>query len=284
VNQNIKKILILGSSGFIGKSLYELLDKQKYDINACNHQVLDATKLNDLKACLEFWKFDYVINCAMSGEGRLLKQDSPECFYNNILIQENLLYLKDYYKKLIVFSSGAQEDRTKDVNNLKEGEFGPPPNNIYSLAKYVNAKRVIGNDKVINIRIFNVFGKYEKDNRFIKSCINKCTNKEDISIWGSKFFDFFYIKDLNTLVEYYIDNPPTKYEEINAVYNDKFTLYQIALLITDLCGKTNIDINEKDINKNYYGSGYKLANLQLRMMGLRNGVDEVYKELKNANI
>jgi nucleoside-diphosphate-sugar epimerase len=281
VNQNIKKILILGANGFIGKSLSQLLNKDKYKIAAFNRQGLDATNFSELKRVLEIAKFDYVINCCLSGEGRLLKQDTPQNFFENLQIQENLLQLSNLYSKLIIFGSGAEFDRTKDVQNRKEGEFGPPTNNYYGLAKYINSRRVFGNDKVINIYIFNVFGPLEKDNRFIKSSIIKAINFETVEIWGDAYFDFFYINDLRILIEHYLDNPPQKYEEINAVYNEKKKLTDIINMISSIGGvKASVNIGENKINKNYFASGYKLAELCLPFTGLYLGIDEVYRYLK----
>jgi nucleoside-diphosphate-sugar epimerase len=276
---NNKSILILGGNSFIARSIYPFL-KEKYNVISLTRQQLDVTNINKLKEFFKNKYFDFIINCAIKG-GRLLKQYTSDDFFQNILMIENLLFLHDYYNKLIFFSSGAQEDRTKNIINLKEGQFFEPPNNFYSLSKYFTAKRVLNNDKVINIRIFNVFGELEKEDRFIKRCINNYINKRDIEIWGDKYFDFFYYKDLVILIDFYIQNPPNSYEEINVVYNKKNKMSEIANIINNLnIYKVNIVI-KKGINCHYTGCGDKLKNLHLPLFGLEYGIKEIYKIFTN---
>lgn len=287
----MKKILLLAKDSFVARSIYPDLSK-KYEVDTFSHKELDLTKLEDLRKVLDNKYYDFVINPAISGQGRLLKEDSCEDFYNNMLLLENILFLKDKYGKLITFASGAANNRNIDINNLKEGDVKEPPVSKYNLAKYLHDRRVFNLPFVINIRIFNVFGPLEKDNRFIKSCIKKYIDKseEGIIIWGNAEFDFFYIEDLKTLIEYYIDNPPEKYEEINAVYEfnsykekRKFDLLDIANNINNLDNhKIDIKIIPNNINKNYTGSGEKLNSLNLPLFGLSSGIFKMYKELKNA--
>lgn len=277
----MKKILILGANGFIGKSLSQLLNEDKYDITTLNRQELDATDFGQLKLTLEMGEFDFVINAALSGQGRLLKQDTAQNFYENLKIQENLVSLQHLYSKLIIFGSGSEGGRSNDINNLKEGEYGNPPADYYELAKYINSKNATQYDKIINIRIFNVFGSLEKEDRFIKTCIKRIIDFSPINIYDDVYFDFFYINDLKTLIEYYIDNPPDKFEEINAVYNEKKKLSEIVSILSSISGLgITTSIIQKKISNNYFGSGYKLAELRLPLTGLYLGLDEVYGDLK----
>src|SRR5262245_2116410 len=123
------KILITGAGGFLGKSLNELLSQNKnYIIDAPTRGILDLTNLNKIERYLGNWKPNFIVNCAIAGEGRLLKEDTHENFYQNCQIIENLLYLQNKYSfKLIQFTSGAQWNRNQDIINVKEGEYLPPP-------------------------------------------------------------------------------------------------------------------------------------------------------------
>lgn len=273
------KILIIGKNGFLGKSIYSGL-KSNYNIDTISHTEIDLLDIRKLELFLKDKNYNIIINCCLSGEGRLLQLDSCDNFYENLLIQENLLYLSNYYSRLILFSSGAQELRKNDIIDLKEGQFGPPPNNCYSLAKYINSKRIIGNEKVINLRIFNCFGVEEKNNRFIKSNILKYINKEEIEIWGDTFFDFFYIKDLFTILDYCIKNT-SGYVELNCVYKEKYKFSQICDIINNL-DKYKINVIIKDgINKHYTGSSERIEKLKLPWIGLENGIKDMYNHILN---
>lgn len=284
MNYKNKKVLILGSNSSVAKAILEEAVKQNLEIETCNRQQLDITNLVALKEKFKNNYYDLVIHCAMAGQGRIFVQDSPLDFYNNLIMQENLLYLSDHYSNLIVFSSGAQNSRSIDVIDLKEGYFNEPPNNYYSLAKYINAKRVIGNEKVINLRIFNAFTHFEKDNRFIKCNIIKYIKGQDIEIWGDAIFDFFYANDIYKVVEYFIQTPVDKYTEINLVYDKKYKFSQIADIINNLSyHKVNVFIKEGQ-NKHYSGNGENLKNLKLSLDGLHEGIRKTYHILKNERI
>lgn len=271
-------ILLLAGNSFISRSIFPFLSKA-WNIDVFSKSELDLTDLDQLKQKLNKKYYDFVINPAISGSGRLLVEDSYEDFYKNLLMVENLLYLKDLYGKLIHFSSGAANNRQNDLINIEEGDITQPPTSRYSLAKYLLDRRMEGLSKVINLRIFNIFGPLEKENRFIKANIKKYIEKQDIEIWGDKYFDFFYYEDLITVLEYYFLNTPEKYEELNLTYKDKLTLFEISSIINCL-SEHRVNIIIKDgINKHYTGKGLKLENLKLNLIGLKGGIKKTYIKL-----
>ncbi len=276
------RLVILGANGFLGRSLSEYLNK-KYSIISFNRNQLDLTDLKKLEYTLNYIRPDFVINAAIKG-GRLLKNYTSDEFYQNLLMTENLLYVQDQIGfKLIHFGSAAKEDRTNDIKNLKEGDFGPVPSNFYSLSKYFTAKRLLGNKDAIVLNIFNVFGEYEADDRFIKSSILKYIRKEPVSIWGDKLFDFFGVNDTVKVIEYLLDNRPKNYYELNLVYREKYLLSDIASMINQL-DKHKIEVKITDgPNKEYWGSGYKLADLKLNLLGLNQELKILYWKLKNES-
>ena len=278
----IKKILITGANGFVSKSLIPLLKKEGYNVLAFSRQELDVTNIEQLRVLFRKEEyFDWVIHGAMSGKGRLLQQDKPEEAISNILMQENLLHLSPFYDHLCVFNSGAQENRNKDIMFLPEETFFEPPTNNYSISKYINARRAQNNNKVLALRIFNLFGDGEKTDRFIKSNIIKYINKQPIEIWGDVYFDFFYNYDAFLTLNHFIKNPPKNYQEINLVYEQKkYKLSEIASIINELDNHKVEIIIKEGINKNYTGVGNRLRELNLPLKGLEFGIKEVYNKLK----
>lgn len=279
-----KKIAILGAGSSVAKAILEEFSNKNYNLDIFYRKDLDITSLSALKEKFEGKHYDLVIHCAMSGTGRFYAEDSAQNFYENIIMQENLFFLQDHYSNLIIFSSGAQNSRKVDVVNLKEEEFKEPTSNFYSLAKYINAKRAIGNKKVINLRIFNAFSHFEKNNRFIKNNILKYLRKETIEIWGNTYFDFFYSNDIAKVIEHFINKPPQEYIELNLVYNNKYKFSDIATIINNLSEhKVDIVIKEGQ-NKHYTGDGSKLKALNLDLEGLEKGIIKTYNALKNESI
>jgi len=276
-------ILIVGGGSFIAKSIFPNLN-QRYKVTSLNKKQLNLLNINDLQEFFKDKYFDFIINCAIVG-GRLLGEDNPNIFYQNVLIQENLLKFSNNCGKFIFFGSGGQEDRTKDICNLKEGEFRNIPQNCYSLSKFINTQRTLNNNRVILLRIFNIFGPEEPDNRFIKSSILKYINHKDIEIWSDKLFDFFGWNDLCIALEYILNNPSEKYFELNLVYFKKYLMSEIVGIINRLDNyNVPVKILDNGVNKHYYGSGFKLAEMGLKLNGLNKEIENIYLKLKNENI
>ena len=253
------KILITGGNGYIAKSLYNAF-KDKYDVTSITRQNFDLTDSFETLKYFSKHYFDIVIHCAISGGSRL-RPDTWEDMNNNLKMYYNLLDCKNRLGALIHFGSGAE------IN---------APETPYGISKRVIANSISGIPNFYNIRIFGVFDENELDTRFIKGSIRRYINKEPIIIHQDKFMDFFYMKDLISLVDYYIinDNVP---KQIDCSYTGLYKLSEIAGIIGNL-GNHDVDIQiEKEgMSLSYYG----VANVLLEYIGLEQGIKEVYSKLK----
>lgn len=253
------KILITGGNGYIAKSIFNTL-KDKYNITSITRQDFDLT---DSFKTLKYFSnkyFDVVIHCAVSGGSRL-KQETWSDMDSNLKMYYNLLNCEDKFNKLIHFGSGAETNS---------------PESPYGLSKRVIAKSMLEQDNFYNIKIFGVFDENELNTRFIKGNIKRYINKESMIIHQDKWMDFFYIKDLISLVDYYInnDNPP---KQIDCSYTGLYKLSEIANIINNLGEhKVDIKIENHALAPSYYGT----ANTLLNYIGLQQGIKEVYNKLK----
>jgi len=253
------KILITGGNGYIAKSLYNSL-KNSYEITTLTRNNFDLNHFKVLDSYLKHKYFDVVIHCAVSGGSRL-KEDTIGDMDNNLQMYYNLLNCKDRFGKLIHFGSGAEIIQSETP---------------YGLSKRVISKSISEQENFYNIRIFAVFDENELDTRFIKGNIKRYINKEPIVIHQDKLMDFFYMKDLVSLVDYYIqgENPP---KEIDCSYQQSYSLFDIANMINNLdTHKVDITFNENKIGKKYCGN----SNTLLNYIGLEEGIKEVYNKLK----
>jgi len=255
------KILITGKTGYIAKSIYSYL-KSKYEITAVGRTDFDLT---DSQATLEYFSdkyFDVVIHCAVSGGSRL-KQESWNDLDDNLKMYYNLLNCKSKFSKLIHFGSGAETNA---------------PETPYGLSKRVIANSISEQDNFYNIRIFGVFDENEWETRFIKANIKRYINKEPIIIHRDRYMDFFYMKDLVSLVEFYILNRDVD-KQIDCSYITVCKLSDIANMINKLSDyKVDTVIERKEMDKPYIGtfSGIVLNDFT----GLERGIKEVYNKLK----
>jgi GDP-L-fucose synthase len=253
------KILITGGNGYIAKNLYNVF-KDKYDVTCITRQDFDLTDSFETLKFFNNKEFDIVLHCAVSGGSRL-RPDTWGDMDNNLKMYYNLLNCKNKFKKLIHFGSGAETNA---------------PESPYGLSKRVIANSISEIDSFYNIKIFGVFDENELDTRFIKGNIKRYINKEPIVIHQDKFMDFFYMKDLISLVDYYINNNTPK--QVDCSYVSLYKLSEIASMINNLDDyKVDIQIEKEGIALSYYG----IANVLLDFVGLREGIKEVYNILKN---
>jgi GDP-L-fucose synthase len=256
----MKTILITGGNGYIAKSLYNSL-KNSYEITTINRNNFDLNHFKVLDSYLKHKYFDVVIHCAVSGGSRL-KEDITNDMDNNLQMYYNLLNCRDRFGKLIHFGSGAEITQ---------------PESPYGLSKRVIAKSILEQQNFYNIRIFAVFDENELDTRFIKGNIQRYINKEQIIIHQDKFMDFFYMEDLVSLVDYYIqnENPP---KEIDCSYSESHSLFNIANMINNLdTHKVHITFNQNEMGEKYCGN----SNILLNYIGLEEGIKQVYNKSKN---
>ena len=122
-----------------------------------------------------------------------------------------------------------------------------------------------------------MFDESELETRFIKSNIIRYIKKEPMVIHSNKIMDFFYMKDLISLVEYYAtnDNLP---KETNCSYEQKYTLKNIANIINNLDKhKVPIKILEKKQLEFYCGEATEIP---IQLIGLKHGIEETYDVIK----
>jgi nucleoside-diphosphate-sugar epimerase len=128
----------------------------------------------------------------------------------------------------------------------------------------------------LNLRIFAVFDNNELNTRFIKSNIQRYINREDIVIYQDKKMDFFYMKDLISLIKWLINQREEEFpiQEINCSYLEKYTLTQIAKIINSLDNhKVEIQIEDEIEGKPYCGIHPVMP---FDLIGLEQGIKETY--------
>ena len=258
----LKKILITGGNGYIAKSLYSALCS-KYDITLLTRNDFDLTNRNEVKDYFSNKCFDVVIHTAVNGGNRLLLED-PNIVFSNLLMYDNLIRCKDHFRKLIHFGSGAEE--------LAETPYG--------FSKHIIDQLMQSDTQNTNIKIYAVFDEHELDRRFIKSNILRYINREDMIIHPDKKMDFFYMKDLISLVDWVINQREegSHIQNINCSYLEKYSLLQIAEIINSLSDyKVKIKLEEKEPLEDYCGS-YQV--MPFKLIGLEEGIKEIYNKLK----
>jgi nucleoside-diphosphate-sugar epimerase len=254
------RILLTGSNGYIAQSILKLLDS-KHEFVPMSREICDLTDTNSVNSFfIDNGFFDCVIHTAIVGGSRLIKDDT-NTIHKNISMFYNLYINKGYFARLISFGSGAE------IYN-----FSSP----YGFSKGIINNIIEETENFYNLRIFGIFDENELKTRFIKSSIINILNDNPIEIYNNKKMDFFYVKDLIKVMEYYLtnQNPP---KQIDCCYKEHYSLLDIASYITSL-HSGEIVINQRETSLDYIGN---FKELYLEYIGLFQGIKNTFNILKD---
>ncbi len=257
----MKKILLTGGSGFVGKNIVESYLTEKYQIIAPNRQELDLS--ND-ESVSNFFKnnkdFDVVIHSACK-PGHRNAGDVTGLFYTNTRMFFNLMKYSNCFGKLINIGSGAIYDMQNYQPKMKEEFFGTTiPKDEHGFCKYVVGNYIEKADNIIDLRVFGIFGKYEDYTiRFISNAICKTIFDLPITIKQNRKFDYVYIDDFISILEFFIEND-MKYKSYNITPDFSVELLKIAEMINNF-SKKNLPIMVKE---NGFGLDYSGDNSRLK--------------------
>lgn len=254
------KILITGANGFIGKSIYEFLKKNKYELLAPSKKELDLLNREQVKDCLTNQGIDIVIHAAIYNTlGKKVLNDF-EIFKKNVLMFINIADFLNIDQKMIYFGSGAEYAREHYKLNMEEEYFGSYiPTDPYGFSKYIMTRYSENRSNIINLRLFGVFGEYEKVNyRFISNSIIKVQRGDDFEVNCNMLFDYLYIEDLCKICEWFLLND-SKYNVYNVCNTKNIYIADIADIICKVNGNNaTYIIKQEEISKSYTGDNSRL--------------------------
>lgn len=234
-----KKVLILGSGGFVGRNLKEHFSQyDSYELLCPRSAELDLLDEYSVRDYLAEHCPDTVINAAVCKNPKFFQSASPKTeLEQDLRMFFNLEKYHDHFGKMLYFGSGAEFDKRYDICSAKEGEFlNGIPANDYGLAKYIIGKAIDSSENIYNLRIFGLFGKYENwRTTFISGACCKAIKNLPITIRQNVFFDYLYIDDFCRIIRWFVDNEP-KYHTYNIASGKKVDLVTIAEMVKRLSG------------------------------------------------
>jgi nucleoside-diphosphate-sugar epimerase len=263
-------ILVTGGSGFIGKNIVEYYHKKanlhKAKVLAPSHAQLDLLSTVEVNRFFKEHRIDYIINCANIGGDRKSREV-------NDIVEKNLRVFCNLYdnlyasscKRMIHFGSGAEYDKSKPINNVKESDFNYPPKDSYGFSKYLMSRLISEacDEDVICLRLFGVFGKYEDYTfKFISNSIVKYLLGWPIHIRQNVLFDWLYVNDLVELLPAFLDMESYFENFYNITPGNPVDLLTIAEII-NTPKKVEIIVENPGMGYEYTGSNHRLLKNRL---------------------
>ncbi len=275
------KILITGGNGFIARNLSEQL-KEEHNVLSVDRQELDLLDSSRVFDYIRSNKFDIIIHTATyDAAPKHSTKDPAKVLENNLKMFFNITRCKDYFDKMIYFGSGAEFSRKHWKPKMREDYFDQyVPEDQYGFSKYVMTKNALSSEKVYNLRLFGVFGKYDDwRTRFIPNACSQISLNLPINIHQNVFYDYLYVNDLIKIVRWFINNKPKK-KVYNICSGNVYDHQSLAEKIIKVSGKDlGIKIETESLGREYSGDN----NLLLQEMGgfEFTPIDSSIKELYN---
>jgi len=254
----MKKVLLTGAGGFIGRNLTESLDGvcQLYCPSSQELNLLDAERTREY---LRQHQFEIVIHAANrnSTRNRVTPYDSLD---GNLRMFFNLERCRNLYGRLLYFGSGAEYSREYDTLDVKETDLGTHiPQGAYGFSKYIMAKICESSGNIYEFCLFGVYGKYEEwERRFISNAICRGLKGLDITIEQNVYFDYLWVEDLARIVRWFMDKEP-RYKRYHVCRGEKADLYSLAVMVRETLGiDCDITVAMEGWKPPYTGSNERL--------------------------
>ena len=208
----MKKLLVTGGSGFIGRNVLEYLKNQNlaYEIHAPSSMELDCLDETQVTEYLKRHRFDEVLHFAVYSDRPDNQKEQAKLLEYNLRIFFNFAKNADLFGKMYYAGSGAEYDKRSDISNVTEAEFGNAvPVDPYGLMKYTIGRAIEQSTNIYNFRLFGIFGKYEYyPAKFISNICCKAIKGLPLSIRQDLYFDYLWVEDFSRMVEYFLFHEP----------------------------------------------------------------------------
>lgn len=267
-----RKILICGSTGFIGRNLIETFsEKDDFDVYGTylnskpldNHKIkmikVDLTNKNDVDKVIK--GMDIVIQAAATTSGVQDIVTKPYYHVTDNVVMNSYIFRAAYDHRVshVIFLSCTTMYQPSDIP-VKEKDFNAN-DEIYpsyfggAWTKVYNEKMCefysrIGSTKYTIIRHSNIYGPYDKfdleRSHVFGATMTKIMTVKDggkIIVWGHghEERDLLYISDLIDFIMLAIDKQNAKCELYNVGYGNSISVSNLVKKIIDCSGK-NINI------------------------------------------
>ena len=289
----IKKVIILGHSGFIGSSL------ERFLINAGNREIIgrslpdiNLTDFNSASQLISHFTDETCLILAAAVKRQF--GDTLGAFHQNTTIVENVCKLLESnpIKRVIYFSSAAVYGEETENKNISE-KTQVNPTSFYGINKFTSerllAKTCIGNKitSLVCIRPPLIYGPGDKARTYGPSGFS-ASAKEGIPIilWGdgTELREFIFIDDVCRIVEHLID--ASVEGELNIVSGVRYCFADIISILKEMV--PGLEVNFRERSKQKADNAFdpqKIKSVlppEFQFTSLREGISRLLNKRDNA--
>lgn len=307
----MKKILITGSNGMVGKDLIRLIENDgEYSVIEVPSKVYDLRDSHDVFALFLDTKPDIVVHLAAKVGGIVDNIEKPaEYTEDNLLMNTNVVSMSRKFgvKRLIgILSTCAYPDKVESYPMTEEQlHDGPPaPTNFgYGISKRCMASHIDAINKQYGLEYqylipCNLYGEHDKfDNQrahFISALIKKISDAKDegadhVTLFGdgTPLRQFMHSNDLAIIIYECIKREIT--ESMNVATEENLSIDEMAHIARTSLGADHIKI-KYDITKpnGQYRKDVSIQKLRkhfpdFKFTSLGDGIKQIYQTYAKTN-
>lgn len=246
----MKKVLVLGSNGFIGRNVTQSLSESgTYQVLTPKRAQLNLLDTQSCEGYVKAVKPDVVVHAAVN----------INSIEENVRMYFNFERLSPFYGKMIVVGSGAEYDLKNYQPLMCEEYFGShTPSDTYGLSKFIISSDIENRKKnIVNLRVFGVYGKHEDfTRRFISNNICNLLCGRQVSVNRNMAFDYLYVGDFLLILEKFIERQ-CSFQNYNICTSKPVELIDLARMILEVVGSgdaPDIVVKNEGVGPEYSGS------------------------------
>ena len=302
----MKKILILGSNGMVGKSVVNSFENSThFQVIKSNRDDTDLFNFEETNKLISETNPDILVNAAAKVGGIVANnQQRTEFLIENLKININILESCIPFNNIKIINLGSSCIYPLNANNpISETEFMngklEPTNSPYAMAKLTSIELGDAMNKqygheVVNLMPTNLYGPNdnfsEVDSHVIPGLMfrmekAKKENNPTFSIWGSgePLREFLHVDDLSHAIKFIVENEIND-NLINIGSGDEVSIKSIAETIKKVSnykGNLNFDTTKPDGNPRKLLDSSKILKLGWKPeISLNDGLKTTYKWFK----
>ena len=275
----MKKILVVGGTGFIGYHVIKEAKKRKWNVTSIslgkpkrkrfhknvNYKKIDITDYNSLKKKISS-NYDFVVNVGGYGKHPDFGKEGFKLFKSHFYGLINILNVLSLKKIKKFIQIGSSAEYGKSLSPLKE-HINCRPKTPYSIAKLACTNLLLNlyqkqKFPVTILRLFQVYGPDQDNNRILPFLINNCLrNRNFKTTSGKQTCDFCYIDDVVRAIFKSLKSKKSNGDVINIGLGEPVQIKEIILIVKKLIGKGNPIFGalkyKRETNMRNYPSIYK---------------------------